>query len=444
MSEAWTVQRVLAWMTQDFTALAIPTPRLDAELLLCRALECDRVRLYMDMQRPLEARELEAARALVVRRRKREPVAYILGRREFYRHGFEVTRDVLIPRPETEVLVDRALEVAAAGAELRALDLCTGSGAIAITLALERAQLQVDATDISQAALDVAARNAAQPRRRRSACISTMATCSTRCPRRARYALVVANPPYVADAEWSALAPEIREHEPRAALLAGARRSRCARAAVRERWPAWLEPGGTLLFEVGHTQAPRRHGLAARQQRFEAIAAHKDLAGIARIVAARLRGGELSAVASASAPSISTSPANTQQHVRRQRALDRCHTRAALGLLTPALDARKRCQIALCARAFDDERAARCIEQARRDHLRRARDRARAVGMRELDVGLALHIVVALADAVGRDDLHARGIGRYGELHGRARATGPLIASPARATSRIKRVSSGK
>src|SRR6476469_3988878 len=109
MSETWTVQRVLAWMTQDFTALSIPTPRLDAELLLCRALDCDRVRLYMDMQRPLEARELEAARALVVRRR--EPVAYILGRRDFYRHSFEVTRDVLIPRPETEVLVDRALEL---------------------------------------------------------------------------------------------------------------------------------------------------------------------------------------------------------------------------------------------------------------------------------------------------------------------------------------------
>jgi release factor glutamine methyltransferase len=288
MADAWTVQRVLAWMTQDFTALAIPTPRLDAELLLCRALDCDRVRLYMDMQRPLEARELEAARALVVRRRKREPVAYILGRREFYRHSFEVTRDVLIPRPETEVLVDRALELLPQETDLRALDLCTGSGAIAITLALERPQLQVDATDLSQPALDIAARNAAQ--------LDAADRVHFHCgdlfdalPEARGYALVVANPPYVADSEWSALAPEIREHEPRAALLAG-REGLDVLARLCAQVAEWLEPGGALLFEVGHTQAPRVMELLRGQGGFEAIVAHKDLSAVARIVGARLRG----------------------------------------------------------------------------------------------------------------------------------------------------------
>lgn len=288
MADAWTVQRVLAWMTQDFTALSIPAPRLDAELLLCRALDCDRVRLYMDMQRPLDARELEAARALVVRRRKREPVAYILGRRDFYRHSFEVTRDVLIPRPETEVLVDRALELLPEDTEARALDLCTGSGAIAITLALEREQLQVDATDISQAALDVAARNAAQLDAADRVHFH-QGDLFDALPEARGYALVAANPPYVADAEWSALAPEIREHEPRAALLAGGEgldvlARLCAEVAE------WLEPGGALLFEVGHTQASRVMELLGAQQRFEAIVAHKDLSGVARIVGARLRG----------------------------------------------------------------------------------------------------------------------------------------------------------
>src|SRR6478672_5638985 len=111
MAQPWTVQRMLAWMTQDFASMEIATPRLDAELLLSSALGCDRVRLYMDMQRPLEPSELDAVRALVKRRRQFEPVAYILGRKEFYRHWFAVTRDVLVPRPDTEILVDRALEL---------------------------------------------------------------------------------------------------------------------------------------------------------------------------------------------------------------------------------------------------------------------------------------------------------------------------------------------
>jgi release factor glutamine methyltransferase len=285
-SSPWTVQRVLAWMTQDFAALSIPAPRLDAELLLCRALECDRVRLYMDMQRPLDARELEVVRALVVRRRRREPVAYILGRREFYRHSFEVTRDVLIPRPETEVLVDRALELLARGAA-RAVDLCTGSGAIAITLALERPELEVDATDISEAALTVAARNAGRlgvadrVHFHRGDLFVAL-------PEPRRYALVVANPPYVADGEWNALAPEIRGHEPRGALLSGPEgldvlTRLCASAAT------WLAPGGSLLFEVGQGQAPRVMALLSAQNRWDEVLAHKDLSAIERIVGARLR-----------------------------------------------------------------------------------------------------------------------------------------------------------
>jgi release factor glutamine methyltransferase len=289
---AWTIQRMLGWMAQDFAQLGVSSPRLDAELLLSHALGCDRVRLYMDMPRPLDAAELAAVKALVVRRRKREPVAYILGRREFYRRSFEVGRDVLIPRPETEVLVDRALDALPAGddgsgeAAGRALDLCTGSGAIAITLALERPGLEVDATDISESALAVARRNAEQlaaGERVRFFAGDLFAAVRDRGP----YALVVANPPYVGEAEWPSLAPEL-SHEPRGALLAGhdglsVLKRLCAEVAD------FLAPGGAALFELGAGQATAVRALLAADARLADVQAHKDLAGVERIVQARRR-----------------------------------------------------------------------------------------------------------------------------------------------------------
>ena len=281
----WTVQKMLGWMAKDLAALGISSPRLDAELLLSHALGCDRVRLYMDMPRPLDAAELAAVKALVVRRRKREPVAYILGRREFYRRAFEVTADVLIPRPETELLVDRALEALPAG-EGRALDLCTGSGAIAISVALERAELRVDATDVSEAALAVARRNAEQlgaSERVRFFTGDLFAAVRAEAP----YALITANPPYVGEAEWPSLAPELA-HEPRLALLAGddgldVLRRLCAEVGD------YLAPGGVALFELGRGQADEVRALLCADTRLEDVCTHHDLAGIERIVQARRR-----------------------------------------------------------------------------------------------------------------------------------------------------------
>jgi release factor glutamine methyltransferase len=282
----WTVQRMLAWMTQDFASLPVATPRLDAELLLCHVLGCDRVRLYMDMARPLDDAERERVRALVVRRRKHEPVAYILGKKEFYRHSFEVSKDVLVPRPETEILVDRALEVLPKDAAL-ALDLCTGSGAIALSVAALRPGLSFDATDISPPALEIAQRNsqrlglAERVRFHQGDLYAAL-------PAPARYALVVSNPPYVADSEWPALARDITEHEPRVALLAGADglgvlRRICATAAD------WLEPGGALLLEVGSGQADAVAGWLREDPRFEETMTHRDLGGVQRLVESRAR-----------------------------------------------------------------------------------------------------------------------------------------------------------
>jgi release factor glutamine methyltransferase len=284
VTEAWTVARLLAWTTQDFKALGLHSPRLDAELLLSHALGCDRVRLYMDMPRPLEQSELDAVRALVIRRRKREPVAYIVGRKEFYRHELEVTPDVLVPRPETELLVDRARELLPAEAS-GALDLCTGSGAVAIALALERPELRVDATDVSEAALAVAARNV-----ERHALQARVALhhgdLFEPLPAGARYPVITANPPYVAEADWPGLAPELRLHEPAVALLAGAEGLDVLRR-ICEDAPDFLEPGGALLLEVGQGQARAVGELLAQQGSFEPAVSHKDLAGIARIVEAK-------------------------------------------------------------------------------------------------------------------------------------------------------------
>jgi len=287
-ADAWTVQRMLQWMTQDFMGLGVATPRLDAELLLSSVLSCDRVRLYMDMPRPLSRAELDAVRGLVQRRRKREPVAYILGAREFYRHSFEVGPGVLVPRPETELVVDRALAALPrdAAEPSFALDLCTGSGVIAITLAAEREALRVDATDLSPEALAIAARNVARNEVGERVTLHR-GDLFEPLPTGRRYAVITANPPYVADGDYAGLAPEITAHEPKLALVAGADgldvlRRICAQAAE------WLAASGMLIVELGAGQAAPVMQLLAATQRFTDIAAHRDLGGIDRVVEARL------------------------------------------------------------------------------------------------------------------------------------------------------------
>ncbi|MCL2447731.1 MAG: peptide chain release factor N(5)-glutamine methyltransferase, partial [Polyangiaceae bacterium] len=157
----WTVEALLRWAADDFRVHGIDTPRLDAELLLGRAIGASRVQLVVDSKRPLTADELGVFRELVKRRRAREPVAYILGEREFYGRRFRVDRRVLVPRPDSEALVETALErTAHVSLSLRALDLCTGSGSIAITIARERPTSRVVASDVSEDALAVARDNA--------------------------------------------------------------------------------------------------------------------------------------------------------------------------------------------------------------------------------------------------------------------------------------------
>lgn len=286
MTESWTVRRIGAWMQADFARRGIESARLDADLLLAHALGVKRIALYLDPERPLDERELATVRALVERRRKREPIAYILGEREFYGRSFIVSADVLVPRPDTETLVEGAKTFLAGDApEGALLDVCTGSGAVAVTLAAECPTRSVVASDISAAALAIARKNvethglAARVELREGDLFAVLRAGE-------RFACVTVNPPYIASAEIDTLEPDVRDFEPRLALDAGADALSFYRRLAAEAARALL-PGGALLVEVGIHQA---EGVATlfREARLVDVRTARDLNGVPRVVSGRL------------------------------------------------------------------------------------------------------------------------------------------------------------
>lgn len=254
MSEPpWTVRRVLGWTSQHFEKLELDAPRLTAELLLAHTLQTSRVRLYTDLDRPLEARELATYRALIARRAAGEPTSYLTGAREFYGRPFAVDPRVLIPRPETELLVEAVLQVLPKDRTARLLDLCTGSGCVAISLALERPRALVVATEISAEAAEVARANAAMlgaADRVEIRVGDLFAPLEGEPP----FDAVVANPPYVARGEVPTLSAEVRR-EPALALDGGQDGLDLVRHIVAAA-PRWLVPGGLLALEIGDRQGP--------------------------------------------------------------------------------------------------------------------------------------------------------------------------------------------
>lgn len=284
--EAWTVARLLRWATEDLTKRGADSPRLDAELLLGRTLGLDRVQLIVQSQRPLETTELAAFKQLFLRRRAREPMAYILGGREFYGFEVQVDRRVLVPRPDTEVLVDVALRrTAERDMYGRALDLCTGSGCVALALGLRRRTWKITGSDLSEDALAVARTNAIRLGVARN--VHFVHGDLFRSVREnQRFELIVSNPPYIPSGEIAELMPEVRDFEPRLALDGGADGARVLRRLVAEA-PAYLNPGGVLACELGAGQSDRAVEL------FEAagfidIRRDKDLGGHERVVSGQL------------------------------------------------------------------------------------------------------------------------------------------------------------
>lgn len=279
MSDPWTVASVLKWATDDFRTRGIENPRLDAEVLLAFALGVPRTQLFIDLPKPLDPKELAAFRELVKRRRAREPVAYLRGHREFYGRDFRVDARVLVPRPDTECLVDVALSrTQHVSLSMRALDLCTGSGCVAITLARERPTSSVLATDTSEDALAVARDNAL----RLGAYNVAFMRADLFDGVGGSFDVITANPPYIASAEVETLSPDIVRFEPRLALDGGADGLELVRRIV-EGAPDRLVAGGALAIEVGAGQAPLVSELFEKRG-FSEVARARDYARIERVV----------------------------------------------------------------------------------------------------------------------------------------------------------------
>jgi release factor glutamine methyltransferase len=268
------VRRTTAYLAEKEST----SPRLDAELLLAQALGMDRLGVYLQHDRPLEEPEVNAVRELVRRRSRREPMAYIAGRRAFRNLELTVSPDVLVPRPETELLVEWVMEVAPPGGAV--LDWGTGSGAIALALAQERSDLRMMAVDISGAALGVARANGDAL----GLDVEWMLSDGLEAAAGREFDVVVANPPYLSEADLAAAPPELG-FEPRGALVSGPTGFE-AFERIAEEAPAHLLPAGWLLAEVGEGQAPRVEEIWKAAGLVD-VAVRPDLAGIARMVGGR-------------------------------------------------------------------------------------------------------------------------------------------------------------
>jgi release factor glutamine methyltransferase len=256
----------------------VPHARLDAELLVAHALELDRLHLFLQLDRPASASEVEGARELLVRRSKREPTAYITGRKEFYGRTFAVTRDVLVPRPETELVVDLARERLRGRAAPLVGDVGTGSGCIAISIALEHPGARVRAVDLSAAALAVAHTNALVL----GAAVEFAEGDGPAALGAGPFDLIASNPPYVRPDELAQLEPEVRDWEPRLALLTPADDPDAWLKRLLSDAVERLTPGGTLLVELGAQQSESALALAAARNL--AARVHRDLACVPRVL----------------------------------------------------------------------------------------------------------------------------------------------------------------
>jgi release factor glutamine methyltransferase len=284
----WTIHRLIDWGREYLAARGFENARLEIELLLADTLGNSRLELYLDFERQLSEAELQQFKKRLLRRVAHEPVQYITGRAAFMLSEFDVTPDVLIPRPETEALTEVALELLAeAGDDAPvAADVGTGSGVIAITLAQRTEAARLHATDVSAAALAVARRNAesAGVADRVEFHEGPLTAPLEDAGLAGRLSLLVSNPPYVRTAELAHLPEEVRNFEPSRALDGGEDGLDCLRPLAQD-GPRFLRPGGALLFEVGVQQADAVADLL--RERLSGVEIRKDYAGRERIVLGR-------------------------------------------------------------------------------------------------------------------------------------------------------------
>jgi len=280
----WTILKILQWTTAYFKTHPVDSPRLTAEILLAHVLSAKRIDLYARFDQPLTKSELSDFKVLIKRRVCREPVAYITGSREFFGIDFDVSPDVLIPRPETEFLVEAALAcIPQAGSSfLRILEIGAGSGAVIVSLAVNRPGHGYMASDISINALKTAAGNAKKNGVNGKICFFAGDLFTPINPVAARFDLIVSNPPYITKNDLAGLEPEVRDFEPSMALDGGTDGLDIIRKIINTA-PPFLNPNAPLMLEIGYDQKDRVARIAALDGRYGPPEFIKDYAGHHRV-----------------------------------------------------------------------------------------------------------------------------------------------------------------
>jgi len=287
---AWNIVKLLKWTTSYFKSHGIDSPRATAEILLAHILKLKRIDLYLRYDQPLCSDELTRFKALIKRRVNREPVAYIVGVKEFWSMDFIVTRNVLIPRPETECLVEAAISVLhqdskqnAKDKSRRVLELGTGSGAIILALASQGTEHLFFASDRSLQAVALAKENAGRHGLDKAVdffCGDWLAPLSDD---RHRFDMIISNPPYIRTGAIGRLQPEIYKFEPIAALDGDEDGLLCLRLIIDNAY-RYLNPGGSLILEIGHDQKTDVKKTIDRCGNYEKVVVKKDYSGWDRVI----------------------------------------------------------------------------------------------------------------------------------------------------------------
>jgi release factor glutamine methyltransferase len=288
-NDTWTIQRLLNWVTEYLTSKGIESPRLSAELLLSYVLALKRIDLYTQFDKQVPQDQLDKLHELVKRAGLYEPVAYLTGKTEFYSLELDITADCMIPRPETELLVQRAIEFLRTRSGVQYVcDLCTGSGCIAVAIAKNSPDALITATDISAAVLEVAARNVEKhglKEQVRLLCGDLFEPVIQQLDV-SQFDLIVCNPPYVSISEYENLDKNIKDYEPQFALLAGEDGMDVYRK-IFEKVDDFLKPGAALMLEIGYAQGSAVRELLEQTGAFGEVKIEKDFHDNDRIVIAK-------------------------------------------------------------------------------------------------------------------------------------------------------------
>ena len=292
MSEVWTIKKVLNWTSDYFSKAGVDSPRLTAEMLLSYVLKLSRIDLYTNFDRVIEKPQLNKLHILIKRTSDHEPVAYLIGRTEFYSLEIEVNKFTLIPRPETELLVERAIELMRdRRGRQYVCDLCTGSGCVGVAIAKNFENCEILATDICDSALQVAAKNVKKHGVEDKVKLLSGDLFDPVLPELDvdKFDLIVSNPPYVSVEEFENLDSNVRVYEPKLALLAGEDGLDIYRR-IAEQVDNYLADGGVLMLEIGYAQGSAVKELLEQAGCFEEIKIEKDFQGHDRIVTAFKKG----------------------------------------------------------------------------------------------------------------------------------------------------------